>query len=202
MVRKVPVTPAADPEVSGSPHSPHPMAAESNDRSLGPEVRLGNLRLSAPEGWVRKQPRSGFVLAEFALPSAGGVGGAGVGDAGVGTDGRLTVSIAGGSVEIMNVERWQQQFGQDAELKTPKEVEIAGLKVTLVDFSGTFSDAHAAMIIEGESRDYRMLGAIIPLGERLGFIKCLGPKETIDEHADRFDEFVESIELGGADGSP
>ena len=87
------------------------------------------ITLTAPAGWQRMQPSSSFVAAEFVLPRAEGD------DA----DGRLTVSTAGGSVEA-NIDRWKGQFGPQAKQAPQEEIDVAGMKVTVVDLSGDFND--------------------------------------------------------------
>lgn len=95
------------------------LAQPAVTENLGPEVVVGAVQLKAPEGWTRKQPRSQFIAAEFALPKAEGDE----------LDGRLTVSLAGGSVAD-NVKRWRDQFGGKPEKDQQQEQEIAGLRVT------------------------------------------------------------------------
>ena len=148
---------------------------------LGPEVRLADLVLTAPEGWVRKQPRTSFTLAEFGLPAIEGDS----------QDARLTISVAGGGI-AMNVNRWRGQFGGSPD-QQPKEIEIGGRKVTLVDFSGTDQGQHGVGAPQAQQEGQRMLGAIIPLGQRLGFIKCTGPEKTVAAYAEQFDAYVRSM---------
>ena len=82
--------------------SPHGRQSAQADVKLDrPEVELGEVRLTAPKGWVRKVPRSEVIAAEFTLPRAEGD------DA----DGRLTVSSVGGTLQE-NLDRWRQQFGE------------------------------------------------------------------------------------------
>lgn len=176
-----------------SPESPHGMSPggtahpAAGAAQLGPEVQLGSFRLTAPEGWVRQRPASGITRAQFSLPPAEGETGAV----------KLTVTIAGGGVEA-NVQRWRQQCGGGAEGEGPEEIEVAGLKVTMVDFTGAFADTHgmtAPVAPAAEQKGSRLLGAIIPIGNSLGFIKCIGPAKTVAAHADEFRAFVETLKL-------
>ncbi len=170
--------PAATPQAAESTNNYDLLAA-----AAGGKVNLGAMRLQAPETWVRKKPRNSFIMAEFSLPRAEG-------DT---TDARLTLSVAGGSVQA-NVDRWRQQFSGKAESDSQQQREIAGLKVTLVDFSGTFRDQPGPFAPATELAGHRMLGAIIAQGGKLHFIKCYGPEKTIAEHADEFHAFVQSLE--------
>ena len=149
---------------------------------LGNEVELAAISLTAPEGWNRKAPSSSFVEAEFALPAADGDE----------NDGRLTVSIAGGSVEA-NIDRWKGQFGGAPESESQEEVEVDGITATIVDFTGEFDDRRGPFAPGEKRADYRMIAAIIPVGNELHFVKAVGPKNTMAAHAEEIDAFVKSI---------
>jgi len=167
-------------DAADDPHAGLVAAAPAAD--LGPEVTAGAIRLTAPDGWVRKQPRSQFVEAEFALPKAEG-------DA---ADGRLTISLAGGSVTD-NVSRWRDQFGGQPEKDAQQEMDLAGWKVTVVDFVGTYADQPGPFAPAVERPGYRMLAAIVPVGEQLHFIKAYGPQKTMTDHEDAFHAFLRSL---------
>ncbi len=148
----------------------------------GPEVELGPVRLTAPQSWVRKAPRIEFIRAEFALPRAEG-------DA---ADGRLTMSVAGGSLKE-NVDRWRQQFSGKPEKDSQETLKVEGVEVTLVDFSGTYNDQRGPFAPGVESPGYRMLGAIFDVGGQLHFIKAYGPAKTMAARAAEFRAFVQSL---------
>ena len=176
--REIPAVPeAAETE---APAEPEGLAFEEG---TGGELAFGSIRMTAPEQWIRKQPRSQFVLAEFTLPKAEGDE----------RDGRLTLSIAGGSIEA-NIERWRGQFGDKPEKDSEEERDIAGLKVTVVDFSGTFNDQAGPFAPGVEREGYRMLAAIVPIGDALHFIKAYGPEKTMADNEDAFHTFLESIQ--------
>lgn len=170
--------PASDPH-----HGLAGLAPAGDAADLGPEVTVGAIRLKGPDGWTRKQPRNEFVSAEFALPKAEGDD----------QDGRLTISTARGSVED-NVKRWRdQQFGGKPEKDSQQVLELAGTKVTVVDFTGTYADQPGPFAPAVERPGYRMLVAIIPLGEQSLFIKAYGPKKTMADHEDAFHAFLQSL---------
>jgi hypothetical protein len=146
------------------------------------EVAVGTYCLTAPDPWVRKQLNSPFLLAEFALPKAAG-------DA---DDGRLTVSTAGGTVEN-NLARWKGQFGGTPESESQETIEVGGVKITWVDYTGTFADQRGMAAAAEPKPGYRMLGAIIPLDDRLYFVKGYGPQQTVAAHADQIRSFVQSL---------
>jgi hypothetical protein len=172
-----PATTAAEATPSGGPsHSP---AVDQTDGKLS----LDKLSFTVPEGWQSKPASSSFVLAEFVLSKAEGD------DA----DGRLTVSVAGGTIEA-NIDRWRDQFGGKPEQASEEQKEINGLKVSLVDFAGEFNDQRGPFAPATKRAGYRMLAAVIPVDGELHFIKATGPRATIAAHADRFQQFIGSVE--------
>ncbi len=169
--------------------SPHGGAPGDNGGGIrdvagetGGAVQLDKITLTAPDGWQRNQAGSQFVLAEFALPKAEGD------DA----DGRLTVSVAGGSIEA-NVDRWKTQFGGKPEKESQQQFEAGGLQITVVDFGGEFNDQRGPFAPAAIRPGYRMLAAIIPVDGELHFIKATGPEKTIAANAEKFNAFVRSV---------
>ena len=148
----------------------------------GGEVELDAIKLTAPAGWGRKAASSAFVEAEYVLPRTEGDD----------NDGRLTISIAGGSVDA-NIDRWRSQFGGKPAKEAQEKLTVEGLEVTSVDFSGDFADQRGMMGPTVNRKDYRMLAAIIPVGDQLHFIKAYGPQKTMEKHAAAFTEFVKSV---------
>lgn len=151
------------------------------DDSGGP-IDLEKITLTAPAGWQRTPPSSSFITAEFVLPQPEGD------DA----DGRLTVSTAGGSVEA-NVDRWKGQFDPLTDQAPLEEIDVAGAKVTAVDFSGDFNDQRGPFAPAVKRPDYRMIAAIIPVDDQLFFIKATGPRKTMAAHVDEIREFIRSV---------
>jgi hypothetical protein len=147
-------------------------------------VELEAITFTAPEAWQRKEQSSSFVVAEFALP----------GTEGDDADGRLTISTAGGSLQA-NIDRWKDQFGGDPENATQEEIDVGGVKATLVDFSGDFSDQRGPFAPAVTRKDYRMVAAILPIDGELHFVKATGPRKTIEAHADEIKQFVASAQL-------
>jgi hypothetical protein len=148
----------------------------------GGELDLDQIKFTAPAGWRRKAASSGFVLAEYELPRAEGDE----------ADGRLTVSSAGGDLEA-NIDRWRTQFGGKPAKETQEKLTVEGLEITLVDFSGDFNEQRGMMMGPSVLRkNYRMLAAIIPLGEMSFFVKAYGPQATMEAQAARFREFAQT----------
>jgi hypothetical protein len=157
-------------------------ADESPPVIVDGKLKVNKLVFTIPSGWQFKPVSSGFVLAEFALPKADGDE----------ADGRLTVSVAGGTVEA-NIERWRDQFGGKPEQASEEAKEINGLQVTLVDFTGEFSDQRGPFAPATKRSGHRMLAAVIPVDGELHFIKAVGPQPTMAAHQDRFHEFIASV---------
>lgn len=146
------------------------------------KVRFGVLVLTPPQGWTRKAPQSSFVQGEFALPRA----------AGDETDGRLTLSVAGGSVEA-NIDRWKGQFKKLVSAPTQEQMDVAGMKITVVDMAGEYTDQRGPQAPAVTRADYRMIAAIIPIDGELHFIKVVGPQKTLEAHKTEIQVFIRSV---------
>lgn len=147
----------------------------------GGEVEVGAVKLAAPAGWGRKAASSGFVAAEYVLPRAKGDE----------ADGRLTLSAAGGSVDA-NVDRWRSQFAPKPTKEDTKKIQVEGLEITTVDFSGDFNDSRGMRGPSVLRKNYRMIAAIIPVGDQAIFVKAYGPQATMEAQAAKFQEFVKT----------
>lgn len=171
-----------------------PLAAEE-EPAKDQQVALadGQIQLTAPKSWQKKQPRTRIVEYEFAAPAADGDE----------ADGRMTIMGAGGSVE-QNVQRWVGQFTQPsgkntADVMKSQDLEVSGVKVRVVDLKGTFKDQPGPLAPAVNRENYRMLGAIIVTPE-LGqyFLKLTGPEKTIAAHEEAFHEMVKSLKVAKA----
>ena len=148
----------------------------------GTEVHVKPLTFTAPATWKRTKPRSSLVQAEFAIPHA---------DKDT-VDGRLTVSVVAGTVKD-NVDRWKGQFVGTIDSRKQEEIEVGGLKATLVDFAGTFGE-QAGMVAPVVNRpDYRMIAAIIPISDQLYVVKAVGPRQTISANVKAINSFLGSV---------
>jgi hypothetical protein len=142
---------------------------------------LDALKLNVPAKWTRQPAGSQFVVAEFTLPRAEGD------DA----DGRLTISTAGGTI-LANIDRWKGQFQPQPKEAKQEEIDVSGLKVTVVDLSGDFKDQRGPFA-PGEIRsNYRMIAAVVPINGQLHFIKATGPQKTIAAQSAAIQEFIRS----------
>jgi hypothetical protein len=155
-------------------------SAEQLNDSAG-RISLNGITLDPPANWESKQPGSSIIAAEFVLPRAQGDD----------SDGRLTLSTAGGTLEA-NLDRWKGQFDPQPQEATQEEIDVAGLKVTIVDYSGDFNDQRGPFAPAVKRSGYRMIAAVVPIEGQLYFIKATGPKGTIANHADAIHKFIRS----------
>jgi len=175
-------------------------AREAEVRSYVESVRLkqppaapaagggsGPLEFTNPPAWREETPRSAMRKAQFVLPRAEG-------DA---EDGSVVVFYfggEGGGVQA-NLDRWTGFVeGGRSSAKTEK-VTVNGMPVTFLDVSGTF-DLDAAMAGSGKKPDWRLLGAIIEAPSGNWFVRCVGPRKTMEAHAAAFREYVRSARPG------
>jgi hypothetical protein len=156
------------------------------------EVADGKLSVAAPEGWKRKQPSSGIIEHEFAIPKSEGDS----------TDGRMTVMGAGGSIEA-NIDRWTGQFEDASGKRLGKDQvrvekrKIAGEEVVIVDLSGTYLEKTGGPFAPGPTikrEKFRMLAGIVTT-KNLGnyFFKFYGPEKTVEANKDAFVTMLESL---------
>lgn len=153
---------------------------------------LGAITVRAPGAWRIETPSSGMRRAQYALPGQGGAG-----------DASLVVFYfgpgQGGSVQA-NLERWFGQFeqpdgGPTRDVAMVSEKEVAGMKVTIADVSGTYAPSSMGpMMPAGEPEpDYRMLAAIVDTPAGFYYFKLTGPEKTVGHWEDEFGRFVGSI---------
>lgn len=111
-------------------------------------------------------------------------------------DAELSVSRAGGSVEA-NITRWIGQFSERSGEPKRHELNVGGIKVTVVEIRGTFSGSGMpGMPAAAPKPNQAMLGAIaeMPSGESW-FFKMTGPEKTVLAARDDFDKLVNSLRL-------
>jgi len=169
------------------------VAQESKDASTTDTVKVtlagGQLVMQAPAMWKQVEPAISMIEAEFAIEPEDGDEQAG----------RLTIMTAGGSVEA-NIDRWIGQFvasdgGNPADSAKIEEKDIGGAKVHLVDISGTYRDQRGPQAPATDRAGYRLLGAIIESPSAgTYFVKFYGPEKTVGANAERFQQFIASLE--------
>ena len=170
--------------------------ASSNDASAATQTAnaSGDLRYKVPEGWVIEHPTSTMRAAQYKLPKADGDS----------EDASLVVYYfgkgQGGSVSD-NVDRWigqmEQPGGGSSKDKAKTETNtVNGLKVTMVDVSGTYT---AQMSPGSDARhnnsNYRLRAAVVETPKGNYFAKLVGPEKTIGRWDQSFMDYVKSFEF-------
>lgn len=151
-----------------------------------------SLTFTAPPDWKAVTVSSSMRVAQYALPHA----------AGDTEDGELVVYYFGGQGGSLdaNIERWVGQMKQPAGAPAPAVKRdsrtINGLKVTLVDLSGTY----VAEMAPGSGQlhnnpGYRMRAGYIETANGPYFIKLVGPAKTIGAYEKQFEAFLSSVKF-------
>ncbi len=86
-----------------------------------------------------------------------------------------------------NIDRWKGQFGAKPDKDKEETIDVGGIKVTLVDFSGTFDDSRG-MMGPTVTPDYRLLGAIFADPERRPHFRQVLRAEEDDRRPGRRDQ--------------
>ena len=151
----------------------------------------GRLTFSAPSGWHTRPSASSMRVAEFVIPKASG-------DA---EDAEAIVYYFGGQggSAAANIARWigqmQQPGGKQSEEVARRETRMVnGLKVTLVDVSGTYVAEMRPGAAEHYNRPrYRLRAAVIETPAGPYFLKMTGPAQTVAAATRGFDQFLASL---------
>jgi hypothetical protein len=105
----------------------------------------------------------------------------------------------GGSVDA-NLERWVSQMqtpdGRPSKDKARTETTtINGMKVTLLDLTGTYTGGDMAAGSAAQSKpNFRLRAGVIETPKGAYFIKLVGPENTVTRWDQAFKEFVGSAE--------
>ena len=127
--------PTASGGVSLSPGAgtakPQRVVGQDDSHADTRQVRFAALSLTAPNGWIRRQPPLKFILAEFSLPAAEGDS----------SEAQLTVTRAVGD-DRAGVNQLLEQLKEEEQSQESaiEHLTIAGHKVVVVDSSGSYDD--------------------------------------------------------------
>jgi hypothetical protein len=171
--------------------------ASSNGGSAAtqsPVNASGELRYKVPDGWVSEHPTSTMRAAQYKLPKVEGDR----------EDASLVLYYfgqgQGGSIAD-NVDRWigqmkQPSGGSSKEKAKTETLTVNGLRVTMVDVSGTYT---AQMSPGSDTRhnnaNYRLRAAIVETPKGNYFAKLIGPEKTISRWDQSFVDYVKSLEF-------
>jgi hypothetical protein len=154
-----------------------------------PQSATGTLGYTAPADWHARPPASSMRVAEFVIPRANGDR----------EDGELIIyyfGAGGGSAEA-NIQRWigqmQQPGGRPADARRETRV-IHGLKVSMVDVSGTYvAEMSPGASEHFDKPDYRLRAAVVETPHGSYYIKMTGPAKTMAAASPMYDKFVASL---------
>jgi hypothetical protein len=153
---------------------------------------LATLKFDAPSDWVSKAPSSSMRVAEWSLPKAAA-------DA---EDAVLTLyffgASQGGNVQA-NLDRWIGQMAQPDDRQSKDVAKTSsltshGLKITLVDVTGTY----VAEVTPGSTEHFnkpgfRQCAAVVETPGGPYFVKLVGPVKTVDKWNDSFEAFLKTL---------
>ncbi|MFI4896736.1 MAG: hypothetical protein ACIARR_02805 [Phycisphaerales bacterium JB059] len=152
------------------------------DQIAGMEsVEVEGLRWSVPEGWVAVEPANPMRKAELRVAHPLG-------------ESVVTFSSAGGDVRS-NLMRWGRQVLDDTGGPSRPRADvrdIAGLKVHVVEMTGTYLDGPPAGA-KTERPYFTLRGAVIEHPDQLVFVKMWGPQDAMDQHAGAWDLMINGM---------
>jgi len=156
--------------------SGHPAVGDmgASTTAAGPISHEGQPNWQVPADW-REVAGGQFLVAKFNIAGNGGA--------------TATVNVSsspgdGGGLAA-NVNRWRSQLGlqPETEMLQPPQIDVAGGKASLVDFSGT--DARTG-------QPARLVGFVVSRPDLTWFYKLMGDAEVVASQKDAFTRFVQS----------
>jgi len=176
-------------------NAPAPVTTGSNSGQANSATQAhGELKFRAPASWVPETTTSGMRIAQYKLPRAQGDS----------DDAQLVLYYfgagQGGTVDA-NLERWvgqmEQPDGRPSKEKATTETKtVNGLKVTLLDVTGTYTaEMSPGSGTRHNNTGYRMRAAVIETPKGPYFAKLVGPAATIAGADSDFRAYVESFEF-------
>ncbi len=146
----------------------------------------GKVVAAKPAEWKSVRPKINMIEHEFVAPAEGE------------QQARVTIMQATGTVEA-NIDRWVAQFdGAKKEDAKVEEKDVNGMKVHVVDITGTFTQKMGGPFAPGPTEkleNHRMIGVIIESkSEGKIFIKMTGSNDVVAKLKDGVDKMVSTIE--------
>ena len=151
----------------------------------------GGLAFTAPPAWRARPAASAMRVAEFVVPKA----------AGDTEDAELIVYFFGGTggTADANIDRWiaqiQQPDGAPSKDKARRDTQtINGLKVTMVDLSGTYvAEVRPGATERHNKPGFRLRAAVIETARGPYYIKMTGPAKTMTAADTDFKTFLSTL---------
>jgi hypothetical protein len=133
-------------------------------------------------------------VAEFVLPARNGSAG----------NAELVLYFFGGSAGSVdaNIERWLGQMQQPdgrptTQVATRETRTINGLKVSLLDVSGTYvAEVTPGAAEKHNSTGFRMRAAVVETPRGPYYLKLVGPADTVASWNTSVDEFLSGLSFG------
>jgi hypothetical protein len=138
----------------------------------------------APESWQTAPNPNAMRIATYRVPAAPGDS----------EGAEATVARAGGTPEA-NIARWIGQFS-DAGRDKRTETVVRGLKVHVVEVSGTYLSGGMMGGAASPHPDWTLVGAVIDAPGSPYFFKLTGPKATVARSRASFDAWTASVTPG------
>jgi hypothetical protein len=167
---------SAPPAAAAAPAPTAPPRPPAAPPSLPPGPSAELPKWKVPSHWIAGGPRA-MRLASFEIPGDGNASG----------DLSISTLASGGGGLLANVNRWRGQVGLTPtdEASLAKEAQTITLpgrqKATVVDLGGASAN--------------RILGAIVPDGDKSWFFKLSGPDALVVKERENFLAWLKSIEL-------
>ena len=182
--------PAIEPDPHASPGAlppNHPPVSGSTSGASAPAASADRPAITwkAPITWSTATNPSTMRIATYKVPHAAG-------DA---EDAEVSVIRAGGTTDA-NIARWVGQF-EDAGKDTRTTKTVRGIKITVVEVSGTYAGGGpmmgAATTAPSGHPKWSLLGAVVETPDMPYFFKMTGPTATVRSARPAFDALLESI---------
>lgn len=145
-----------------------------------PDVRISNVMLTKPEGWVREQPTSQLRVLQFALKQDS------------------TAKVTGfyfGEQDMIeeNITRWRKEFSEETDFDREK---LADGKAVFVSISGTYQLKPFPMAQQfNDTPGYMTLAAIVETNEGPYYFKMVAPESVAKEEIKNFKKFIDSYRV-------
>ena len=167
---------------------------QTQNTSAPAQAANGSVNFTAPDGWVVEKTSSSMRVAQYKLPKQGTDS----------EDGSLVLYYFGqgqGGATQANIDRWISQMhqpdGSDSKDKAKSEtLTVNGLKVSMVDVSGTYSAEMSPGSGDFTSKpNYRLRAAVIETPKGSYFAKLTGPEKTIAHWDQAFRDYINSFQF-------
>jgi hypothetical protein len=171
-----------------------PAGTQSTPSATSTQATNGNVTFTAPDGWVVEKTTSNMRVAQYKLPKADGDS----------EDASLVLYYFGqgqGGATQANIDRWISQMhqpdGSDSKDRAKSEsLTVNGLKVTMVDVTGTYSAEMSPGSGDFASKpSYRLRAAVVETPKGSYFAKLTGPEKTITHWDQAFRDYINSFQF-------